>query len=344
MQHITFTLRTLTPLFLSGADQVEAELRAPSLRGLMRYWLRALVGGIVGTDPEDLKVVTEQETAVFGATNQASVISIRIRVSNASPKPCKFTEQINTRVGNKMQVTGKGYLLWSMAVKEPPRQYFPIGTSFQVMLSARGQDDVALQRAIAAFWLLTHLGAIGSRSRRCAGSLSVEAVDTTGADHLQMPDLLSFQSASSIDELQKQIRQGLQAAKKLYTPSLSQKRVDVACFDVLAPGVCHIWLLQEQQPWSSPEKAMEALGKKLQSFRSHIYPIGRRKIFGLPLRSVPGARRASPLLLRIIKLREERYIGVAVLFKTKGRGVQMSDYELINDWTAMFPVRREVTL
>ena len=31
-----------------------------------------------------------------------------------------------------------------------------------------------LQRAVAAFWLLTQLGALGSRARRCAGSLTVQ--------------------------------------------------------------------------------------------------------------------------------------------------------------------------
>ena len=48
MQEVTFDVQTVTPLFLAGADQATAELRAPSFRGEMRYWLRALVGGLVG--------------------------------------------------------------------------------------------------------------------------------------------------------------------------------------------------------------------------------------------------------------------------------------------------------
>ncbi len=75
MQEIIFTLRTVTPLFLAGADQSAAELRAPSFRGLMRYWHRALVGGLVGTDDAGLKKVSEAESTLFGTTDKGSAIS-----------------------------------------------------------------------------------------------------------------------------------------------------------------------------------------------------------------------------------------------------------------------------
>ena len=72
MLEATFTLRTLTPLFLAGADQTRAELRAPSFRGLMRYWHRALIAGIVGTDAKGLEKVAEAEKNIFGATDTGS--------------------------------------------------------------------------------------------------------------------------------------------------------------------------------------------------------------------------------------------------------------------------------
>ncbi len=68
MQEVTFTLQTITPLFLAGADQTKAELRAPSFRGVLRYWLRALVGGLVGADDTGLRQVIEVEADVFGTT------------------------------------------------------------------------------------------------------------------------------------------------------------------------------------------------------------------------------------------------------------------------------------
>ncbi|MCX7840755.1 MAG: type III-B CRISPR module RAMP protein Cmr1, partial [Anaerolineae bacterium] len=43
----TLELQTVTPLFLAGATARGApELRAPSVRGEMRYWWRAALGGV----------------------------------------------------------------------------------------------------------------------------------------------------------------------------------------------------------------------------------------------------------------------------------------------------------
>src|SRR5438132_13473896 len=147
MPEAKFTLRTLTPLFLAGADQTKAELRPPSFRGLMRYWQRALVGGLVGTSPKELEQVMEAETALFGATDAGSAVAVKVSAPSHEPK--EFTEQISVRVGGKWQATGKGYLLWTMARSgraergniKPARWYFPPGTSFQVTLSAGDQNE-----------------------------------------------------------------------------------------------------------------------------------------------------------------------------------------------------------
>lgn len=342
MQEVTFTLRTLTPLFLAGADQTKAELRAPTFRGLMRYWLRALVGGSEGTDKHGLDQVIASETAVFGATDTGSAVSIK--VSEASNEPKEFTEQISIRgVGGKWQATGKGYLLWSMARSgradkgnlKPARWFFPPGTSFQVTLSARGENEMKLEQAVAAFWLLTHLGSVGSRSRRCAGSLAVQVVGSN-------PTVLPFNTPENAQALKKQMEDGIKDARKLY--QTVKKPIREAQFDVLAQGACRIWILQDEQPWTSTEIAMQRLGEKLQDYRSQI-PIGRRKIFGLPLPPIIfNKRRSSPLLLRVAELQGNRYVGIAVLFKTAGSDVSMADYKLIEEWANEFRGKQEVML
>jgi len=341
MQEVTFTLRTLTPLFIAGADQTKAELRAPTFRGLMRYWQRALVGGLVGTGQDGLNQVMQAETDIFGATDVGSAIAIK--VSGASSEPREFTEQISVRIGGKWQATGKGYLLWSMAKSgreergnlKPARWYFPPGTNFQVTLSSRSQDGARLSKAVAAFWLLTQLGGIGSRSRRCAGSLAVQSIEKNIAD-------LPFTVPADALALKQQIEQGLRTARFLY--SYEQRTFREAHFDVLAPQFCRIWVLQDEQPWRSYEIAMQKLGERLQEYRSHI-SIGPRMIFGLPLPPIVfNKRRASPLLLRVTKLQGEQYVGVAVLFKTVGSDVSMEDYRLIEDWVNEFRGKQEVRL
>ncbi|MDI3498463.1 type III-B CRISPR module RAMP protein Cmr1, partial [Archaeoglobus sp.] len=42
MYSATFTLEAITPVFMRGANQSKAEIRAASIKGLMRWWFRAL--------------------------------------------------------------------------------------------------------------------------------------------------------------------------------------------------------------------------------------------------------------------------------------------------------------
>lgn len=42
MNTIIFECETVTPMFLTGADSKKPEFRAPSIKGLMRFWWRAI--------------------------------------------------------------------------------------------------------------------------------------------------------------------------------------------------------------------------------------------------------------------------------------------------------------
>ncbi len=202
-----------------------------------------------------------------------------------------------------------------------------------------------LKQAVACFWLLTQLGAVGSRSRRCAGSLEVEDAHATKTDLLQKISIESFRGANSIQQLQNQIKDGIKIARDLFIPELSPIQVSQANFDVVAPQVCRIWILHNNgRAWNGLNETMTAIGQDLQAYRSGITPLGRRKVFGLPLKNVSGSRRASPLLLRVAKLQGGQYVGMAVLFKTTGGGVGPGDYKLIEDWIDAFPGRSEVKL
>src|SRR5437667_1876059 len=260
MQEVTFTLQTITPMFLAGADQSKAELRAPTFRGLMRYWQRALIGGMVGTGIEELKQVAEQEKAVFGATDTGS--TIRVRLSEPSKEPMEFKEAISKWEGGKQRATGKGYLLWSMRLKKPPRHFFPAGTEFQLLLSTKVTDTTNLKRSIATLWLLTQLGGIGSRSRRCAGSLAIQAVkgdivNLPSNFHLDVEERIIL--PADVGELKRQLEQGIKTARALY--NINRQPVKEARFDVLAPDVCRIWILQNERPWYNHEEAMHAIGE-----------------------------------------------------------------------------------
>ena len=333
MQEVTFEVETITPLFLAGADQATAELRAPSFRGEMRYWLRALVGGLVGTGPEGLKTVRDAETEVFGATDRGS--AVRVRVSQPSAKPLQFTENIS-KPGGGQRATGKGYLLWSMRLKRPPRYYFAPNTHFQIYLSTDDTGIIKHKKGVAALWLLTYLGGVGSRSRRCAGSFTAALRE---GDAYEFP----FNIPADVESLKGQLEQGILAARSLYTTT--QSTVSDASLDILSRKACRIWILQHEHPWGTPEEAMRVIGESLQNYRSTV-PIIKRKVFGFPLKGVKGRveRRASPLLLRVAELQGNKYVGIAVLFKTRYSDIPPGDYEIIETWTNEFRGKKEVQL
>ncbi len=342
MQKGIFDVRTLTPLFLSGADQSSAELRTPPLRGVLRYWQRALVGGMVGTDTHGLAIVQQAERDLFGATDQSSTFTIKL--AHSSPPTQAFNERMNFRQGTQRQTTGTGYLLWSMAQRgrperenfKPAHQYFLPGTSFQVTLAVRNGNEKQLRQAIALLWLLTHLGGLGSRSRRCAGSLVAYPIAP-----LPLCSDLSFDLPTQPHELKDQLEHGIAAAQMLH--DVERRAPQTANFDILARDACRIWILQDAQPWLSCEVALQTIGKRLQEYR-HSLHIAQRKIFGLPLPPLSQQRRPSPLLLRIAALRNNSYVGIALLFKTTGSDVKYEDYTIIEQWIPSFSGALEVTL
>ncbi len=203
---LTVTLETVTPLFLGGANPREGpEIRAPSFRGALRYWLRAALGGALGDDPT---TVAKAEAAVFGSTEAdlggASAITVRISASQV-PAPERYQREralVIQKDGRTLhQPTGRDYLYWSMAESgrpergnyQPPKQFYPARTQLRLTLAARPgarQADAAFERALGALWLLLHLGGVGSRSRRTGGSLSLAGKREAGGlvFHLEAKD------------------------------------------------------------------------------------------------------------------------------------------------------------
>jgi CRISPR-associated protein Cmr1 len=337
VEEVRFTLEVVTPLFTAGADQSQAELRAPSFRGEMRYWLRAMLGGVFGTDTDGLKEVWKAEQSVFGTTERGSAVIVRLDTENLKTTPPFNSDE---------KPAGEAYLFWSMApMGQPARLYYPPGGTFTLTLSQRGHDPASLKKAVVALWLLTYLGGIGSRSRRGAGSLAVTRVE--GWDHTQ----LSFKTPSTPQDFQTFLRDELRKARKLITDAQQASApLYPPRFDVLSPSkeTSSIWVVYHAHPWTRYSEALDAIGTSMSRFRKDIpdhQEVARwfkgqatpatieRVSFGLPLpyhyphtgenwtiQSTNGKhdRRASPVVLRVAKLAgAPQYVGVVVLFKAQ---------------------------
>ena len=116
LRSLEVELEAVTPLWIGGASR-QAELRPPSVRGCLRFWFRALAGGLLG---EELRTVCEAESAVFGNTTRASSVVVRLF---GSPRTGVSV------VGETEQLPGLAYMFWSVftakARCDPARRTVP---------------------------------------------------------------------------------------------------------------------------------------------------------------------------------------------------------------------------
>ncbi len=98
MNIIKFECETVTPMFLAGADGKTQELRAPSIKGLMRFWWRAMNGHL------DLEKLKEKEGEIFGASDEKigrSKFSIRVKDTFIRPDKTYKYKPLPHHTGNQ---------------------------------------------------------------------------------------------------------------------------------------------------------------------------------------------------------------------------------------------------
>ena len=307
-----FDCEVITPMFLAGADQKRAELRIPSIIGGLRYWLRTQHV----TNSHQLYKI---ESDVFGNTNKKSKINIRLNSTNQKFKsPKKFFKNRNS---------GIAYLWYSTTLGKNDRKYLMPGTEFQLILSSRRKHEKELIKAIEALWLLTYLGGIGTRSRRCAGSFKTK-LDKTNLN-LSIPDFKVFDS-----------KQFKKEVNKIINTSSNKKKPGYDCFD---SNYSNMWIykINNAKNWN---EAVEIIGDIFKSYRlrkgmntnngkdyqtiKEFLENGRvpksieRASFGLPLRFQFSStkkkaninpygnfnRRSSPLWLTIDRMETTYYL------------------------------------
>ena len=149
MDKIIFECESVTPIFMYGADGKTPELRPASIKGLMRFWWRAINGNL------SIKELKEKEDEIFGSTEKKSSFSIRV---NEDLKPKKEYPLPHKKKGDK------GY---------HQKNAFIENQTFQVIF--RGKN---LELISNIFKLSTLLGGFGQRSRRGFGSIRIKGDNT----------------------------------------------------------------------------------------------------------------------------------------------------------------------
>ena len=365
-----------TPMFIGGADnRTDTELRPSSLKGLLRFWFRAVAWSQLGS----LKKVFEVENSIFGSTEGQAKFLMKI--------------DDNTLIPNKKQIFNKytyglNYLGYGLTEKgELIRSYIENGRSFTLTLflkkSVSEEELKFLKQSLQALGLF---GGAGARSRRGFGSLSLVSLRVENNEEWNEP--------RNVEELQNIIREFLNIVSKSsdlppYTAFSTKTQIFIKKGNsdpIALLNEIGVELLRYRSygraskdkhmlPWN--EKAEQNFaddhdlildflnGKK-------INRIPRRVVFGLPHNyffsgkgkvsiephSKGQKRRASPLFIHIHKLADGNYVAVLslipsqflpqnVMVEIKGGGqsriiTPQVNYDVISDFLKRPTLRAKV--
>lgn len=198
-------VKTITPTFMGGGDGRLDGIRIPEIKGMMRWWFRALSGAFLGNKINELKYVEGinelkyVEGSIFGmASDKKNTCrsKFKITIKNKSLKFVKMNVSFEPSgytylgIGNvlfepeKRNDNKKGGLSLKPNSNKADSQgnvlidadsVFDLGFIFFPQTEREDIDIVA-----GSFYLATALGGFGLRARKCFGSWQIigcEGVD-----------------------------------------------------------------------------------------------------------------------------------------------------------------------
>ncbi|MBI2528925.1 MAG: type III-B CRISPR module RAMP protein Cmr1 [Candidatus Rokubacteria bacterium] len=248
------TLELLSPCFLGGAHQ-DPEFRIASLRGVWRYWYRALYGHGNETAPADTEI------RIFGSTKRRG----SARIVPRHPVGSLETTTWSKRGGRDQR--GADYLLFSMHTRakgeDRQRAYLTPGQTVNLRLIL-GEEDTEAERALRSLGAACSFSGLGARARRLAGAVSLR---TDAGGVVRKAPWIADVPAKDTEELAQRVR-------GLLGPALAR-----ACqrpqYHVVAQGWFSAGVVTRTFPgW---EMALDDVGSAYRLFRQFDPPGSQRR-------------------------------------------------------------------
>lgn len=308
MDTITFECEVITPMFLAGADGTTPELRAPSIKGALRFWWRAMNGHLVGEDG-DLTLLKEKEAELFGGSGKEdtkSKVSLRVVIDEDTFEYFNFTTDGAT-FSKHIQ-----YLMYPFYHHATERDGIKKGV-FKVIMTSYDRESLSV--FANTFYLLSILGGLGTRSRRGMGSFKINKV---------IPENFPLDDLKMITEKdgKKSIRHFSTLTKAFNIPPLDK----MLEFSNIQGATFYVKGLGTEVNFDSWEKAISDISFKMRSVRDNTIrkdiqftqsDLNKKAAFGLPVGirnenkdklnlyledGEKEARRASPVYISIYKV------------------------------------------
>ena len=294
MEKAEITFKFVTPCIMAGAKQKEAEMRVPSVRGALRWWHEAMgypsayeiFGGVNGC-VEDRKAAWKS--------------SLIIRELSDTP-PFKTLDAMDI-TKNKFD-----YFLWPLRRTQDARGVIAENTQITISMSTRRGGYLTYDQVIKAFLLL---GSLGTRSRRCYGSVwPVKAV--IDGEEWKIPET----EDEFISELESFMDSDSQCRViKVASPCRDGRQAINKCADFLKSFRCGSNKSGKPSTWGKNDHDVikgestvyrQALGLPLTQRYSNNYGTLESEVEGYD-------RLASPIHFKVIPLKEG-FLPVAIVF------------------------------
>lgn len=251
---IEATYRVVTPLFSAGADSTRPEVRLSSIKGVLRYWWRALAWSRCGGD---LDVVRREEDRLFGSTGGGQSRVIMRLASVPDPREPVAVGDVLTvsRKGGGVVGDGARYLgygvMGAFGVKAGRLTRACLRAPFDltVQMRVRGLNEPELTSLGGALVALGTLGGLGAKSRKGYGSVVLESLCMDGEALWSKP--------RSVDELKNAVA-ALRSDHAAGSGSLPE-------FTALSSGARHVLLSSAK---SEALELLDLIGRELVRFRS----------------------------------------------------------------------------
>lgn len=269
-----FRVEVVTPLVMSGADRADCEMRPPSIKGDLRFWFRAMMGGILGdTSDGKLEKLRYLEGNLFGSSSAERASGIKISVKDFSKAEQRYFDSTNIR---DFPIR---YLGYGLGDPKPGRKYLTPGQScFTVEIEAINKS--ASELSLGTMWLLCNLGGLGARTRRGFGSVKITDVSIT-VDAKAVPIFPEFEQLfATINEKQQlssYLSNGIKQIAGLYcrTAGISQPAqfTHIPKFTVIAPQYLDLRIVSEKNKseircFDSWNRALSFMGESYKYVRT----------------------------------------------------------------------------
>lgn len=340
MERIEAQLRVVTPLFAGGAEPANtAEVRASAIKGMLRFWWRALAWSRHGGY---LEAIRGEEADRFGSTEGAS--PFRLYVDDTGLPSPMSVGKVHTELKERPAARYLGYGLMQPFFNK--KKNIEAGTLWRPCFGPDGTFTIQLVSpagipgdVLDALKVWGLLGGLGSRTRRGYGSLALEEIRKEGETLWSAP--------RTVDDYLDILRELLKPAMDAKTEPEYSAFSHLTRLDMLMTGKDALDTLDEvgtkmvrYRSWGKDQKLPGGEQAEQNFLDDHEWFFGkppkpgfhpRRAVFGLPhnyfspnakpkSKEVKGAdhdRRASPLFIHVHKLGDDNYIAMALILRSR---------------------------